>query len=542
MDVTGSLLAGRYRVLRPLGSGGMAAVMLCKDERLGREVAVKRLHAHSPEDAARRFAREAKVGASLNHPNLVTVFDTVSDEEAVLIVMEYVPGLTLRVVLRDGPLSPRAATRLVRDLAAGLDHAHAHGVVHRDVKPGNVLLRDADGVAKLADLGIAVAADQTRITQSGTVLGTAAYMAPEQLEGSASGPATDVYALAAVAFEALSGRRARRGRTAVEIAHQVINEGPPEIADLRPELAPGVGAALKRGMARAPEDRPGSAGELAEELQRALEEEPPTARTRRILPTGGPRATSTSRSPILPASVPRTSGASRSGSTVAAHGGGPSSRPSTRPPQSSSRPARDRPGLARRGWIAAALLAFVAVAVAAVLLAGGGDEDEGGSEQAQRGAAERSQSGGEGRDRAAQESAPAAPEAADEAPAEEAPSGEQPAPEQPDEPSGGGGSTYVPPEPSGSDPTGAARLNDQGFALMGEGRYEGAIPPLERAVAAADPDGTTYAYALFNLGSSLRRAGRPEDAIPVLERRLRIPNQTDTVRAELTAAREQAAG
>ncbi len=457
---TGSLLAGRYRVLRPLGSGGMAAVMLCSDERLGREVAVKRLHAHSPEDAARRFAREAKVGASLNHPNLVTVFDTVSDEEAVLIVMEYVPGLTLRVVLRDGPLSPRAATRLVRDLAAGLDHAHAHGVVHRDVKPGNVLLRDEDGVAKLADLGIAVAADQTRITQSGTVLGTAAYMAPEQLEGSATGPATDVYALAAVAFEALSGRRARRGRTAVEIAHQVANEGPPDIAEIRPELPPGVGAALERGMARAPGQRPGSAGELAEELRRALEEQPATARTR---------------------------------------------------PPSHRSSVRGRSERARRGWVAAGLLAPIALVVAMVLLAGGGGGGGGGSEQAQRGATE------------------------------DAPAEEQPAP-QADEPAGGGGSDYAVPEPGGADPKGAARLNDQGFALMGEGRYEQAVPLLEQAVAAADRNDATYAYALFNLGSSLRQAGRPQDAIPVLERRLRIPNQTETVQAELDRAREEAAG
>ncbi len=519
MDATGALLAGRYRVLRPLGSGGMATVMLCRDERLGREVAVKRLHAHSPEDAARRFAREAKVGASLNHPNLVTVFDTVSDEEAVLIVMEYVPGLTLRVVLRDGPLSPRAAIRLVRDLAAGLDHAHAHGVVHRDVKPANVLLRDADGVAKLADLGIAVAADQTRITQSGTVLGTAAYMAPEQLEGGASGPATDVYALAAVAFEALSGRRARRGRTAVEIAHQVINEGPPEIADLRPELAPGVGDALKRGMARVPEDRPGSAGELAEELRRALEEEPPTARTRRLAPSRPAPASSR----IAPAS-----------SQPAPDRPAAPARSVARPPARSSRATA----------IALALLGIAAIAVALALLLGGGGEGGGRSEQAQRGTTEQPSQQRQG-ERAAEQSAPAVSEQTDEAPADKASADEAPA-EQPAEseqpPDAGSDSGYAPPQPSGSDPRGAARLNDRGFALMGDGRYEEAVPLLEQAVAASAPDDATYAYALFNLGSSLRQAGRPDDAIPVLERRLQIPNQTETVQAELDAARKDAGG
>jgi eukaryotic-like serine/threonine-protein kinase len=514
LHTTGSLLAGRYRVLRPLGSGGMATVMLCTDERLGREVAVKRLHAHSPEDAARRFAREAKVGASLNHPNLVTVFDTVTDEEAVLIVMEFVPGLTLRVVLRDGALSPRAAIRLVRDLAAGLDHAHAHGVVHRDVKPGNVLLRDEDGVAKLADLGIAVAADQTRITQSGTVLGTAAYMAPEQLEGSASGPATDIYALAAVAFEALSGKRARRGRTAVEIAHQVVNEGPPEIADLRPELPPEVGEALKHGMARAPGDRPSSAGALADALELALEEEP-TVRTRRLRPggAGAPRSTRA-------ATPPQRAAPNRSGSGM---------RPSRRgasPPSGRTR--------RRRGWIAAAgLLGVAAVAIAVLLLGTVGGDDGSGGERAQQGGSEgRAQArGGQGGQEARQPAVPA----------EDAPAEEQPAPQESDE-SSGGSSDYAAPEPSGSDPRGAARLNDQGFARMGEGRFEEAVPLLEQAVAASKADDDTYAYALYNLGSSLRQAGRPEDAIPVLERRLQIPNQAETVQAELDRAKQDASG
>src|SRR3954447_6249884 len=153
----GALLAGRYRVLGPLGSGGMATVLQCEDERLGRRVAVKRLHADSPEEVARRFTREARVGASLNHPNLVSVYDTVTDEESVLIVMELVEGETLRDALKRGPLPRDRAFAILRDLAAGLDHAHSHGVVHRDVKPANVLLRP-DGVAKLADMGIAVAA------------------------------------------------------------------------------------------------------------------------------------------------------------------------------------------------------------------------------------------------------------------------------------------------------------------------------------------------------------------------------------------------
>ena len=187
VSTQGTLLAGRYRVLRHLGSGGMASVLLCRDERLDREVAVKRLHADSPADTEQRFVREGEARASLNHPNLVSVYDTAVDDEGVLIVMEYVPGESLAAALRHGPLGPRRVARMARELGAALDHAHAQGVVHRDVKPANVLLRD-DAVAKLVDLGIATAADTTRITRSGTVLGTAAYMAPEQLEGREPGP------------------------------------------------------------------------------------------------------------------------------------------------------------------------------------------------------------------------------------------------------------------------------------------------------------------------------------------------------------------
>src|SRR5215210_7774373 len=194
----------------------MASVLLCEDERLGRQVAIKRLHADSPIDVEMRFKREAKLGASLNHPNLVSVFDTATDDEGVLIVMEYVEGEPLSRMLRRGPLRPEEVAAMVRDLGAALDHAHSQGVVHRDVKPSNVLIRD-DAVVKLADLGIATASDGTRITRSGTVLGTAAYMAPEQLEGGEAGPSVDIYALAAIAFEALSGRKPREGRTPMEI-------------------------------------------------------------------------------------------------------------------------------------------------------------------------------------------------------------------------------------------------------------------------------------------------------------------------------------
>jgi len=241
-----SLLGGRYRVERVLGSGGMATVFLCKDERLGRSVAVKRLHAHSPEETAQRFVREAKLGASLNHPNLVSVFDTITDDESVLIVMEHVDGLNLADALRQGPLGTERALSVVRDVAAALDHAHGQGVVHRDIKPANVLLRK-DGMTKLVDLGIATAADQTKITRSGVVLGTAAYMAPEQIEGGAMTPHTDIYSLSVVAYEALSGKRARSGRTPMEIAHQVATDGPPDLQEVWSQAPPEAEEVLCRG-------------------------------------------------------------------------------------------------------------------------------------------------------------------------------------------------------------------------------------------------------------------------------------------------------
>jgi serine/threonine protein kinase len=287
------LLAGRYRRLSVLGVGGMAKVYLAEDERLGRQVAVKRLHADSPEDAALRLEREAKLGASLNHPNLVSVYDVVSEGESVLIVMEHVDGETLQEMIRRGPVAPNRVARLVADVAAGLDHAHSHAVIHRDVKPANILVR-RDEMAKLADLGIASAAERTSITRSGIVLGTASYMAPEQLDGGTAGPRTDVYALAAVAYEALAGEKARTGRNPVEVAHEIVNGPPRDVRELWRDAPAAAADTLTRGMARDPADRPQSAGALARELEQALGRRPRlvptpvTAATRAVPPTVAP--------------------------------------------------------------------------------------------------------------------------------------------------------------------------------------------------------------------------------------------------------------
>ena len=201
------VLAGRYRVIERLGSGGMASVMLAEDERLGRLVAVKRLPTSSPDDALARFRREARLGASLNHSNVVSIYDSATDEDSLLIVMEYVEGESLKEMLRRGPLEPRRALEILGQIAAAIDYAHGAGVIHRDVKPSNVLVAE-DSTAKLADLGIATAVDATQITSTNDIIGTLSYIAPERLENAADDSSADVYSFAAVTFEALSGQRA----------------------------------------------------------------------------------------------------------------------------------------------------------------------------------------------------------------------------------------------------------------------------------------------------------------------------------------------
>src|SRR3954467_5391940 len=348
VGTTPTVLAGRYRVLDRLGSGGMATVYLAEDERLGRKVAVKRLHADSPEDAAQRFEREAKVGASLSHPNLVTVFDTVADDEGVLIVMEYVEGENLAELMSRERVPAEQAVSILRQVAGALDHAHQAGVIHRDVKPANILI-SPDGKAKLVDLGIATASERTRITQVGTVLGTPSYMAPEQLEGGTITRAVDVYALGAVAFELLSGRKARQGRTPVEIAHRMATEGAPAIRKAWPDCPDAAEEALCQARARDPRARPRSAGQLARALDDAFKAtRPATSR-----PLASPVATQP-----MPA-VDRTQ------------------KPVAVPPRRSVPPPVRQSSRGLPRWIpVVALVAVLLVAAAAIaaLANGGGDE------------------------------------------------------------------------------------------------------------------------------------------------------------------------
>jgi hypothetical protein len=325
----GTVFAGRYRLVRRLGRGGMATVFLAVDERLAREVALKRLHSDSPEDAASRFAREARLGAALNHPNLVAVYDAVADGDGVLIVMEYVPGRNLAQLLDEGPLELDRALGVLRATAAAIDHAHGHGIIHRDVKPANVLIRE-DGQIKLADLGVAKALEDTALTDTNVTLGTPTYMSPEQLAGERAGPATDVYSLGLIAFELLSGERARTGSTPLEQARQAEIEPPPDLRRVRADLPAAAAGVLKHALDRRPDRRPGSAEAFVRDLETALRRRPAAAAT----------------------------------------------PPQAAPPMGQAPPRRTTDGKSPARLYALAAIAAVSVAIAAVvMLAGGGDSE-----------------------------------------------------------------------------------------------------------------------------------------------------------------------
>ncbi len=268
--MTETLTAGRYRVERELGRGGMATVFLAHDEELRRPVALKVLAEHlAGDDTFRaRFIREAKLAGRLSHPNVVQVYDAGETDEQPFIVMEYVSGKTLAEC---GRLAPERVVSLGVQACAGLQHAHEAGLVHRDVKPGNLLLRD-DGVLKIADFGIARAAEATRHTQVGTLLGTAAYLAPEQIAGEDATTASDVYSLGAVLYELLTGRPPFRFDSLAELAAKQTEGVITPVGDLAPAVPAELEAAVMHALARDPQFRPASAAELGQELGGSAEQ------------------------------------------------------------------------------------------------------------------------------------------------------------------------------------------------------------------------------------------------------------------------------
>jgi serine/threonine-protein kinase len=303
-------LPSRYRVTRRIASGGMATVYACEDQVLGRLVAVKVLAAHfaADEDATARFQREARAAARVSdHPHVVTIYDIGEHEDQAFIVMEYFPGGTLADRLKAGDPVPRpTAVRWLDEAASALDHAHAAGIVHRDVKPANLLL-DANGRLGVADFGIARMASDSHVTSTGVVLGTAAYLSPEQAMGQPATAASDRYALGVVAFELLCGSKPFRAEHPAAQARAHVETPPPapsEVAD----LPPGIDGVLLRALDKEPDRRWNTACDMVEALEDTLGTEaepaaapPPTEVTARLAPVARqppPR-------PAAPAAAPR---------------------------------------------------------------------------------------------------------------------------------------------------------------------------------------------------------------------------------------------
>jgi serine/threonine-protein kinase len=278
----------------------MASVLLARDAELDRPVAIKLLADNLADDESfrRRFVREARLAARLSHPNIVKVYDAGEDSGRPYIVMELVDGETLAdVVASRGRLPPAEAVDLALQICAGLEHAHAAGLVHRDVKPQNLLVRP-DGVVKIADFGIARAAEATRLTQVGTILGTVAYLAPEQAAGEEVTAAADLYSLGAVLYEVLTGGTPYRSDSLAEVARRQESGEIEPIRDRAPEVPEPLEDAVMRCLARNPLYRPRSAAELARELAEAVPEAPteplprrasPPARTRPLPTRSAPR-------------------------------------------------------------------------------------------------------------------------------------------------------------------------------------------------------------------------------------------------------------
>ncbi len=264
------VIAGRYRLEGRLGYGGMSTVHRALDTRLERPVAVKLLAEHLADDPTfvSRFQREAQAAARLIHPNIVQVFDSGLDEQSGrhYIVMEYIEGQSCAEILRDdGWMEVDDVLPLVEQACSGLDYAHRHGVIHRDVKPGN-LLRSREAVIKLADFGIAKATEQSSITQVGSVLGTAAYLAPEQARGEEAGAQADLYALGVVIYQLISGRLPYEATSLTELALKQQQEEPPTLDTLVAAVNPELADAVQVALALDPRDRYRNAHEMAQAI------------------------------------------------------------------------------------------------------------------------------------------------------------------------------------------------------------------------------------------------------------------------------------
>ncbi len=268
-DLSGQLIANRYLIRSFVASGGMASVYRAEDQVLEREVALKIIHPHLATDMSfvEKFRREAKMAASLSHPNLVNVFDQGTDKQVIYLVMEFVPGINLRDALNDfGALTADRALEILEPLTAGLAAAHSAGILHRDLKPENVFLSDS-GSVKLGDFGLA--REISSHTQTGAVVGTAAYLSPELVLRGQADARSDVYSLGVMAFEMLTGKQPYSGDQAVQIAYQHANDNIPAPSSLNPQVPELLDEIVLWATARNPKDRPKNAQELLPIISRA---------------------------------------------------------------------------------------------------------------------------------------------------------------------------------------------------------------------------------------------------------------------------------
>jgi serine/threonine-protein kinase len=271
----------RYEVHRKLARGGMSDVYLARDRVLDRPVALKVLFPEYAKDTTfvARFRREAQSAARLNHPNIVGVYDWGEENGTYFIAMEFIEGHTLSEIVRaEGPMNPRRAAEATADVAAALGFAHRNGVIHRDIKPGNVMV-ETTGLVKVADFGIAQAIggpEQTQLTRVGSVMGTATYFSPEQAQGRQVDPRSDIYSLGCVLFEILTGRPPFTGDTPVAIAYKHVQEAPPRPSQFA-NVPPGLDAIVLKCLAKTPDGRYSSSEELRTDLRRFLEGHPVAA-------------------------------------------------------------------------------------------------------------------------------------------------------------------------------------------------------------------------------------------------------------------------
>ncbi len=430
MAVSAGLLPDRYTGAQPVGHGGMGEIFRATDTTLGRAVAVKLLderHAQDP-SVRERFTREALAVARLSgNPNIVTIYDVGEHRERPFIVMEYLAGGSLEQKLRsEGAQSPREALEWLEQTANALDAAHREGIVHRDVKPANLLL-DRYGRVHVADFGIASAAGLGSLTQTGTVLGTASYLSPEQALGERTTPASDLYSLGIVAFELLTGRRPFEGDSVAAEAAAHVTGVVPSVRDVDPTLPAELDPVFAQALAKDPARRFGTAAEFVAALRHSLEE---AAGTTRVL---------------VPA----------------------------RPPDRRTRPRWLLP------LVGLLLAAGAGGGIAGALLARG--------------------------------DAKTAPPPPSTRPAVSVTTVTTTPP-----------ATTAPPDP--------AALNDQGFSLMQQQDFAGALPILQQAVQELQGQSTlTAGYANYNLGVTLIALGRCTEAMPYLEAALQIEPESHEV-------------